>query len=774
MGLKHSPRYIGFIICSWSTISHADIDDLFSLSLQELSSIQISSRKRIEDSHQSPASTLIWSNSLTPDSLNELVARSPGIVANADNILEPNIFMRGAGNDIESASANNAVGLFIDTIYQPRSSGFLIPTFDLSQIEILRGPQGIFYGKNVNGGLINLITNKPEDANYSRVAVSQGSYQQQSIEAIVNAKLAANSKGRLALYSSSHDGYALNTYTDNDVEQEQHYALRAHLMMDLSKDSSLLLSADHYQLRANGHWIDIKTPSANNVSFTNPDPRRGPNNTDGHREADIRGVSAVLKHHGAWGEWSATTAIKQASMAHLNNDAGSYIDFSKLPTDITTGRVDFASADFDPNSFNDDYFINSKQEEIKSLTQEINYWGHYSDSVSFLLGAFYMYEEVERTEAPEYLFGQFYSQGTELNLSQSNNSTIGIFGELDLHLTEQLKTQLGLRYTRDKKDIDVYRQVQGDPLGASLTNAEGRVVSEFTAGTNKSWSAFTPSLSLQWQANRNWFAYLSLSQGFRSGGWNEEGATSPQEALLSYNEELASSLELGNKIQLPDHSATLSLSLFHTRYDDLQTQQFVRLSDDLSGKNLIGNASRASVTGLELHYQQHLSSRISVIADYSLSYSNIDETLIETQLNYDPGCDCNLSTEIDLKGNELRRTPKHSARISTDSLLWESKRRTLHMALGLSYTGDYYFDNQNSARTKISAYQLIDLALTYRPKTSVIGQYKPNTMSQWQIVVWAKNLNNEQYETSITDVIDSVLVAYAPPRTAGLSIKWEL
>ena len=95
--------------------------------------------------------------------MSEIVERVPGFVMNRDNVTEPNVFMRGIGTDIESAASNSAIGMFVNEVYMASAMAFSMELFDLERVEVVRGPQGTLYGKNVTGGVVNFVTRKPSE-----------------------------------------------------------------------------------------------------------------------------------------------------------------------------------------------------------------------------------------------------------------------------------------------------------------------------------------------------------------------------------------------------------------------------------------------------------------------------------------------------------------------------------------------------------------------------------------------------------------------------------
>ncbi|NRB40387.1 MAG: TonB-dependent receptor [Pseudomonadales bacterium] len=465
-----------------------------------------------------------------------------------------------------------------------------------------------------------------------------------------------------------------------------------------------------------------------------------------------------------WQQWqlSATSSYRQGDFYHRNNDAGSYIDFTRIPLDHRSGRIDFTHPDYDPSQFNDDYFINIKQESYSMFSQEFILSSDQEAALAYRITALIMLENVEREESPEYFFGQFYSQGMELSRSESDNHTMSLGGEVIYQINPQWRSEVGLQINVDKKSFTTQRAVEGDPLGAPLVDEKGNVTDQFFAADKDDWQALTPSLILQWQGSKNMDMYWSYAQGFRSGGWNDEGITSPPEALVSYDEELAHNMEWGWHHQSDKGSSYNTLTLFYTLYDQLQTQQFQVFDENLSPDNVIANASEAIVTGVDISAQKTFFQDLNIAFNYSYMYSKINDDLIETNLSYDPGCDCSLPSSTNLKGNQLRRTPEHSLSLRSDWQFLAGANMHGFWNIAYHYTGDYFMDNNNNDRTEIQGFGLINSHIQFSSQDR-----------HWSLWLWGKNLSDVSYEKAITDVLDSVLVSYGAPRSFGLTLSWQ-
>lgn len=728
-----------------------------------LGDIVVTARKREESLQSTPLSVAAFGGEALEksgiDDFSEIAGRVPGFTFNPDNVSEPNIFLRGIGTDIESAASSAAIGFFLNEVYMPRSQGTSIELFDLERVEIVRGPQGTLYGKNVVGGAINYITKKPTDTFRAGLEAGIGNYGAFELKGNVGGGIAEGLSGSLAASARHHDGYAFNTFTGNDVEDLNAYGVLGQLRWQPNDSLDILLTGDLTRHRDGGRWVDIKIPSDHNIPFVNPDRRRGPNNIDGVQDADLGGVHLSVNWEGEAGTVTSVTAYREGKNRFLGNDAGSFIDFTRLVYD-GDGRVNFFA--IDRSAFNDDYYVNDKRERVESFSQDLRFRSNFDGAFNLLAGVYYQHEKVKRTEDSSYLFVDYFAQGEEIGLTRLKSDTWAAFAEGTYDIAEGLGVTAGIRYTKDKKHFSVYRETIGDFLGAEFADEDGNFTRSFSASSSKSWDAWTPSVNLHWQATPDAYFYALVSKGYKSGGWNGENATTPAEARAAYNPEYAWNYEIGAKTTWLDNRLRFNVTGFWTEYKDLQTQQFVVFDPNLPADNVISNAGKARVKGIEIETAAVPFEGLTLFANYTYMKGKITGDLISTDLVYDPDCFCSVPVPTNLKGNVLRRSPEHALSVGGDLTVPLNDRFNGFIRADYNWTDSFFFENENSLRTKQRSVGVLNGAIGIATEDG-----------KWTLTAWAKNLTDELYETGKTDVIGSVLVSYAPPRTYGATLKWK-
>ena len=148
-------------------------------------------------------------------------------LTNDDRANNTRIIIRGIGGGFPDPVFVFGSGMYIDGHYIPTSLGGYMSTVDIERIELLRGPQGTLFGKNVTGGLVNIISVKPQAEFDSSVTLRAGSDGQQDIRAMVNVPFTDKFFGRFSVASEEFDGYYINQNLGKDTGAKDTKSARA-------------------------------------------------------------------------------------------------------------------------------------------------------------------------------------------------------------------------------------------------------------------------------------------------------------------------------------------------------------------------------------------------------------------------------------------------------------------------------------------------------------------------------------------------------------------
>lgn len=165
---------------------------------------------------------------------------------------DPTIIIRGAG---AAGTTDIAVPLYIDGLYRPRAGQALASYLDLERVEVLRGPQGTLFGRNTFGGLINLVTKKPELENFDYGgAVTYGDYEYTRFEGFLNVPIGDSTAFRLTASNTNADPYIENTFNPaGGMRDEDNTYARAQLKWEPTDNFDVVLQGTFWEDNSNGN-----------------------------------------------------------------------------------------------------------------------------------------------------------------------------------------------------------------------------------------------------------------------------------------------------------------------------------------------------------------------------------------------------------------------------------------------------------------------------------------------------------------------------------------
>ena len=321
-----------------------------------------------------------------------------------------------------------------------------------------------------------------------------------------------------------------------------------------------------------------------------------------------------------------------------------------------------------------------------------------------------------------------------------------MFGQVGYKITSQLKLDFGLRYTTDHKNGNQVGTAValGDYLNPNdktpltpLTAVPG-----FNADYGHTWSEVTPQATLTYKPMSGLLGYLTISTGFKGGGFQND-APNAFAAQQPYRPESLTNYEAGVKWEFWDRRARWNNSFFYMEYTDLQVQR----TDGTCLCNVISNAGAAEIKGFESEFEV----APARWARFWLSGSALDDT------DYvDP------VTKISYNGKFLQRTPRYQvgagAEFTLSALGYEDAFR---LRLNYKRQGKLSWAPDNVQYE--APYGLLDGRITFSP---------PNR--PWTVSMWVRNLTDEVYRTNIIDILGDSVSSFGAPRTFGadLSVKF--
>lgn len=498
---------------------------------------------QLEDQHVRSLDGLSYS---APNVQLEDVGTSPGYA---------NFSIRGLGINSSIPSIDPTVGVFVDGVYMGVSGGILFDTFDLDGVEVLRGPQGLLFGRNVTGGAVVVRTSVPGDELKinARAAVETGLNKTGSI--VVSGPLVTDRlSAKLAVYYNDDDGWFTNRFNGNhDFGGSKTLIVRPALRFTPSDNIELIGRYEHGRIRGDG-------PVASNFGLFRRETFGVSVDEEGLTRNDWDSASVELNIDTGFGDGKIT-------------NIGAYRAYSQF----VIGDID-ASPTY---SFHADTLTRQHQ-----YSNELRYAGTFGD-FEVTAGLYYFQQYIRYVERRRLARGALTISGGGIQ----RQKTYGAFFSTDWHLTDTITLNGGVRYSYEKKRVQVANLIGNlcDPVVTETCSAFGFSDAE-------SWSDPTFKFGAQWQPNDDTQVYAFFARGFRSGGYNFRNGN-PNVAPGPFDSEKQNSYEIGLK---HDFGRTLRLNLAAFRNNILGLQrEIITPVLPIGTAQVIRNSADVRVQGIE-------------------------------------------------------------------------------------------------------------------------------------------------------------------------------
>ncbi|HNV78993.1 MAG TPA: TonB-dependent receptor [Thermomonas sp.] len=514
-----------------------------------LDALVVTAQKREEAMQDVPIVVTSLSQQILQDTgvrdIKDLQILVPGLtVTSTQNEAITTARIRGIGTVGDNVGLESSVGVVIDGVYRPRNSVGFGDLGELERIEVLKGPQGTLFGKNTSAGVINVVTRNPDFELGGAGEVTFGNYGALGLAGWFNAPLGDYAAFRIYAAHRDRDGWmdvvsGAGPRTEDKDYDQNFRTFRGKLLLAPTDNVEIVLSADSTK-RDENCCTAVQLVSGSTAAIIN----------------GVGGGNAIAVPANPW----ARVAYSNRDTTQKMNDRGLQaevnVDLDALGgatfTSVTGNRdwdavngrdFDFTAADLIYQSPE----ANESFARFKTFSQEFRLAGS-TDKVDWLLGFFYANEDLERNESyrvgagyepylstlvganalpglaaslnpilanyglsfntsnPALFLSQFTGKAFGTNFTglgaldkyRQNAKTTALFTNNTWHATEAFDVTLGLRYTREKKELEsLYSNPNGSlGCGTALANP-GAAVSRLLAARINGFSQLSPQLQQQ-------------------------------------------------------------------------------------------------------------------------------------------------------------------------------------------------------------------------------------------------------------------------------------
>lgn len=708
-----------------------------------------------------------------------------------------NIYLRGMGSGNNQAF-EQSVGMYIDGIYMGRGRQYRSPFVDVERVEVLRGPQGTLFGKNTVAGAINVTTASPttdEQLNGS-LALTGEENGGRIAEGYLSGPLSNQFALRVAGKYRETEGYLKNSFLNEDEPALEDTLFRLTAVWQPTDDVDINLKYSHadYQRSGAPSTTTLYLDAASRDQLV---PNRSP-----FASVAYQIIDAVYPQLTEQSQQEFTT-FKDNNLGpnRSGRNIGKYANGSDNQTDnvalnmawqlaevtlsSTTGwsAYDFVDG-LDADQLPLQLLARDEDQEFAQFSQEFRITSADGDFFDYVAGIYYEQSELEIDRrvtidtnlgglTPQLLgvdnllliltMGEYGAdQAGRNHFYQLDSDSWAVFGQGTFNITDAFRVTLGLRYTEENKEVESVQNLFDSNLGLDvpnsnpfLLNLQASVFNAYAYNYNedRGIDALLPSLNLQWNTDDNTLLYLSLSQGFKSGGFTaaddgepaglQQGEFAPYDPTVpsddfEFEDEEVDALEIGGKHTLFNGGMTLNWAAFYTAYDNLQIAVFKGLGFTVT------NAS-ATVQGLELDTLWQATENLRVGASGSWLDAEFDDfadapcTII--QLDIDLLCGTpGAPTNNDLTGEQAPYAPKYSASLFFNYAINIGNTSVEFFAAGeANYKHDFFSAGDNDPLDKIDSYTKANLRFGLRAES-------------WEVMAFGRNIFDEQAYSETFDV----------------------
>lgn len=708
----------------------------------------------------------------------DLAAQVPGLVAGkAASGSSASIFLRGVGSTALSAGFDQSVSFVIDGLPMSRGREISLPQFDVQRVEVLKGPQALFYGKNTTGGLISITTNGPTD--YFEAALNTGygfEARQAYVDGFVSGPIGDTVRARLAARYSDSEGPFKNSAADeypspvpglfntrNSKRRGGAETLGVRGTIDWKPNDVLTFEVkaglSHVKdggptdlvERICGGGRTTPSPSVPAEGFVVP----ASPNTDCRINgvADSSAIPSEIAHADyRWARDGQMYADFKSESLILKSEANTDLfDVTSLTSYYHFNQKDAnnVSGESYPGNF-------TQYADFEQFSQELRIQSKFDGSFNVLGGAFYSHGKFEfNTDA--YIFPFQPPEGeTYVSFKRDNgfvsNSLSGFlqgaltFGNFELAGGGRWSSEERTSYQRS---LDANPVVVTDVGGGTFLPVfpGGIELNDKFRDTNLS-----PEVTLRYKPTPDIAFYAAYKQGFKTGGFNISQALSlpalfnPDSALEAgrFDSETAKGGEIGARAQLLGGTLSLNATAFRYEYTNLQVQVF----DPQTVSLIADNAGKLVTQGVEADFNWRAAEPLvlrGAIAYTEAQYKDYIGACYEGQ-TIAGGCAYNLDPNTgafraqDYGGRTPPKAPKVAGRIGF-TFTQPVGAGNVVLISDASYTGKYNFTDTLRPDAVQSAFWKFDAALRYNAPDD-----------RWHISLIGRNLSNKLVATSANDI----------------------
>lgn len=660
------------------------------------------------------------------------------------------IAIRGVGFDSINTGAEGRVAYYVDNVYYSRPATAASGFFDVSRIEVLRGPQGTLYGRNATGGALNVITADPTEdlSGYFRQTI--GNYSLFTEEAALSGPIADVVQARLAAQITNRDGYGKNLLTGREIDNASTQSVRGKLKILPDGPLTFLVAVDyHHEKDRNfaahrgGQAFPMFTEFVTLLPVTShgaPVP------------ADIRDINSQRDPYNRRNFWGTglTSTYDFGEISFKSTTAYRHTKYENL-FNLSTGDSFMLTIAEKSDQYSQEFQLSKQTGRLRWVAGVYGFHERIKGSVEIPFGS-------EATNLATQTFGLTLPSSPNGFLQGywaggvAKTDTVAGFGQATYSATDKLDLTFGIRYAWERKTVQDANQFDlFDPYNFSnpltslppLTDPQASGLYHYDTHAGKlSDTSFTPKVTISYRFTPDVNMYATVAKGYKSGGF-DLGSVQP-----AFKPETLWNYEVGLKAELFDRRLRIAASGFYYDYKNLQVALVKQTTI------ITQNAASARTYGAEIEVQAKIGDHIQ----FTLNEGYLDAKF-KRYVTADPTLPG--APVIDYAGNYLPQSPRLQGKAGLEFGL-DAFNGWLSLRGEVEHVSRVYFTPFGNRVVSQAAHAKGNAFLEYRGPSDKMS-----------ISLWVRNITDKttiSASTVTSTLIGTPLVSYlAPPRTFGVT-----
>jgi len=616
---------------------------------------------------------------------------------------------------ITSTSYDPAVVTYIDGVPQFTLDTDIPQLFDIDHIDVLKGPQGTLYGRNAMGGVINIVTKKPDEQLHFSLEASAGNYGLQRYTFQFTAPLIARKLflGVAGLYEGSN-GFYTNDYNNSHFDKQHRFADNFYLKYLLNPQWSFTLNMKNLWNRNNGAF-----PLNPTVADAFVNPYHLDQNAIAEMVDNTLNGSFMIRHTGEKVDFSSLTAYQSNYRIY------------ETPVDGDFSPLDAISI---VNNYGKPWNkVNAWTEELRLSSATAS-----ASPLKWAVGSYFFLQNAPKQEGVHFgadaaAVGSPDSNYTVINKTRLKSQGLAFYGQAEYAISKAFSVTGGIRYDYQQSSEEVSGFYQPD---GSTT---GFVTQPDTSGKT-SFHAWSPMVSVSYHASENAHIYISYNRGYRTGGLTQLSTDPTQPPLFPYLPEYSNNYELGFKSNYFSNRLHANFAIFYNTVQDAQIPTLI-LPDAIT---VIKNAGGLTSKGFEAELQ-------------GLPLPGLELTLHigYTHATYTSGELSSNGNQVPLDGKYQVFTPVMTSMLAVQYNKHITKSASAFIRVEWYYFGKQYFDLSNKV---------------VQPDYQLFNASAGITYYQFGLSVWLRNITDVKY---VAYAYNFGAARLGDPSTVGVTLKYK-